>query len=85
MRVIPIIMALLSVMLFALGWRWISPPRRRAYAYAGFLAFALLAAGIAGCGGGGGGGGGGTRTITAAYPGDANYTAQSGTVPITVQ
>jgi hypothetical protein len=41
---------------------------------------------VAGCGGGSGGGGGaGTRTITAAYPGDANYTKSSGTVTITVQ
>jgi hypothetical protein len=60
--------------------------RRRTYAYAGFLAFALLAAGIAGCGGGGGGGGGGhTATIKASYVGDTNYAASSGTTTITVQ
>ncbi len=83
--VIPIVVALLSVIMFALGWRWMPQPRRRAYAYAGLLAFALLAAGIAGCGGGsGGGGGGGNRTITAAYPGDVNYATSSGTVSITV-
>lgn len=87
MPLLPILVALMSVLLFALGWKWMPQPRRRAYAYAGLLAFALLAAGIAGCGGGGGGGGGGgsTRTITASYPGDTNYTSSSGTVPITVQ
>jgi hypothetical protein len=83
---LPIAVALMSVVLFALGWRWMPQPRRRAYAYAGLLAFALLAAAIAGCGGGsGGGGGGGNRTITAAYAGDANYTAMTGTTSITVQ
>jgi len=82
----PILLALASLLLFALGWKWMPEPRRRAYAYAGLLAFALLAAGIAGCGGGGGGGGGGSlRTITATYPGDANYTGSNGQVQITVQ
>ena len=82
--VIPIVIALMSMVLFGLGWRWMPQPRRRAYAYAGLVVFALLAVGIAGCGGGSGGGGG-NRTITAAYPGDANYAASSGTVSITVQ
>ena len=36
-------------------------------------------------GGGGGGGGGGTRTISANYSGDTNYTKSSGTTSITVQ
>src|ERR1700739_3327569 len=53
--VIPWIMALASAVLFALGWRWMPAGRRGAYAYAGLIAFALLGAGIAGCGGGGGG------------------------------
>jgi hypothetical protein len=85
--VAPIILALISMVLFALGWKWMPQPRRRAYAYAGLVAFALLAAGIAGCGGGSGnsGSGAGTRTITAAYPGDVNYKAASGKVSITVQ
>jgi hypothetical protein len=82
---IPIVVALMSVVLFALGWRWTPQPLRRAYAYAGLVAFALLAVGIVGCGGGSGGGGGGNRTIAAAYPGDANYTASNGTASITVQ
>jgi hypothetical protein len=85
--VIPWIMALASAVLFALGWRWIPAGRRRAYAYAGLIAFALLAAGIAGCGGGGSGSSGsgpGTRTINAVYPGDANYKPSNGSVQITV-
>jgi pro-kumamolisin-like protein len=84
---IPTLIALLSVILFALGMRWIPQTRRRAYAYLGLIAIALMVGVVAGCGGGSGGGGGGagTRTITAAYPGDANYTKSSGTVTITVQ
>jgi hypothetical protein len=58
--------------------------RRRTYAYAGFVAFALLAVTIAGCGGGGGGGGHNV-TIKASYVGDTNYAASSGTTNITVQ
>ena len=82
---LPTLFALLSIALFALGWRWMPEKQRRTYAYAGFLAFALLAAGIAGCGGGGGGGGGHTATIKASYVGDINYAASSGTTTITVQ
>jgi subtilase family serine protease len=61
--------------------------RRRTLAYAGLLIFALVAAGVAGCGGGGGSSGGGTHTVTinASYSGDTNYTASSGSVPIVVQ
>lgn len=83
----PILAALLSLLVFALGLRWIPRTRRRAYAYAGLLAIALLVGVVAGCGGGGGGGGGGgsPRTITASYPGDTNYGGQTGTVSITVQ
>jgi len=55
------------------------------YAYAGFVAFALLAVTIAGCGGGGGGGGGHTATIKANYTGDTNYAASSGSATITIQ
>jgi hypothetical protein len=85
--VAPILVALFSLLLFGLGLRWIPRARRRAYAYAGLLAIALLVGVIAGCGGGGGGssGGGSSRTITASYPGDTNYVGQTGTVSITVQ
>jgi hypothetical protein len=81
--VIPIVVALFSLALFALGWKWMPQPRRRAYAYAGLVAFALLAAGIAGCGGGGSSGTV-TRTITASYPGDVNYKSASGNIQVTV-
>ena len=84
---LPVLFALLSLVLFALGWRWIPENRRRAYAYAGFLVFALISVGIAGCGGGGGssGGGGKTVTINAAYAGDTNYTSSTGSTTINVQ
>ena len=66
--------------------------RRRRYAYAG-MAFAVIAtAALAGCsgssnsgGGGGGGGGGSARSISAAYSGDTNYAASSGSTTVTVQ
>ncbi len=84
----PLVVALASLLLFVLGLRWMPAGRRqRAYVYAGLMAFALLAVGIAGCGssgGGGGGGGGSTRTITANYPGDTNYSPSSGSTTITV-
>jgi hypothetical protein len=84
---LPVLFALLSLVLFVLGWGWIPENRRRAYAYAGFLVFALMSVGIAGCGGGGGssGGGGKTVTINAAYAGDTNYSSSSGSTTINVQ
>jgi hypothetical protein len=82
---LPIVFSLLSIVLFGLGWRRMPEKRRRTYAYAGFVAFALLAVTIAGCGGGGGGGGGHSVTIKASYVGDTNYAASSGTTNITVQ
>jgi hypothetical protein len=81
----PIVLALLSIVFFALGWRWMPEKRRRTYAYAGFLVFALLAVTIAGCGGGGGSSSGKTVTIKANYVGDMNYAASSGTTNITVR
>jgi Big-like domain-containing protein len=86
-RLIPLIVAALSLLLFALGWRWMPTPRRRAYAYFAAVAFALLAVGIAGCGGGSSSNnsGGSNRTITATYPGDTNYGGSNGSVSITVQ
>lgn len=85
---IPVILALLlaiALLLFLRLLRNIPVPRRRAYAYGGFVCFVLLAAGIAGCsgtGGGGGGGGGKTLTISASYTGDSNYAASSGSTSI---
>jgi hypothetical protein len=81
---LPILFALLSIVLFALGWRWMPEKWRRTYAYAGFVAFALLTVTIAGCGGSGGGGGHNV-TIKASYVGDSNYGASSGTTNIPVQ
>ncbi|MGB8494188.1 MAG: protease pro-enzyme activation domain-containing protein [Candidatus Acidiferrum sp.] len=85
--VVPLVVALVSLLLFALGWRWMPVGRRRAYAYAGLVAFALLVVGIVGCGGGGGGGGGGgsTVTINVTYSGDSNYSPSNGSAQITVQ
>lgn len=81
------ILALCAAMFLA-GARWMPENRRHAYAYAGMIAFVLLAIGIAGCGGGGGGGGGGgngTRTINAAYSGDSNYSSSTGSTTVTIQ
>jgi hypothetical protein len=84
--VVPAAVALLSALVFALGWRWMPTGRRRAYACAALVAFTLVA-GIAGCGGGGSGSSGsgpGTRTINAVYPGDTNYGPSNAQVKITV-
>jgi hypothetical protein len=82
--VIPLVAALASAALFALGLRWIPAGRKRAYAYAGLVAFVLLAAGIiAGCGGSSGTGPG-KRSIKASYPGDTNYTGSNTTITITI-
>jgi hypothetical protein len=74
--------------LYALLLWNIQQARRRGYAYAGLVVFALAAAGIAGCGGGGGSSKtpqGKTLTITAKFSGDSNYTASSGTTTVSVQ
>jgi hypothetical protein len=59
--------------------------RRRGYAYAGLVVFALAAAGIAGCGGSKSTPQNKTVTVTAKFVGDSNYTASSGTTTVTVQ
>jgi len=82
---IPILIALLSMVFFALGWRWMPERRRRTYAYAGFLAFALLAVGIAGCGGGSSSSKGTNVTIQATYSGNVNYKTSAGSTTIFVQ
>jgi hypothetical protein len=86
MPLLPILIALLSVVFFALGWRWMPAKQRRAYTYAGLLAFVLLAVGIAGCGGGGSSTGRGkTVTISATYAGNVNYKTSSNSTTILVQ
>jgi hypothetical protein len=82
---VPLLVAVLSLLLFALGLRWIPATRRRAYTYAGLLVIALLVGVIAGCGGGGGNNSGTTRTIGATYSGDANYTTSVATTTIQIQ
>ena len=79
---LPLSLAFASIVCFLLGLRWMPEKRRRAYACAGLLVFALLAVGIAGCGGGSGGGK--TVTIKASYSGDTNYTSSSGSGTINV-
>jgi subtilase family serine protease len=85
--VVPLAMALVSLLLFVLGLRWVPERGRRAFATVALVAFAALAGTIAGCGGGGGGGGGGgsTVTINVAYSGDSNYSPSNGSAQITVQ
>jgi subtilase family serine protease len=83
---VPVILTVLlaiALLLFLLLLRSMPLSRRRAYASAGLLCFALLAAGIAGCSSSGGGGGR-TLTISASYTGDSNYAASSGSTSITV-
>jgi hypothetical protein len=88
---IPLVLFALGLILFLALVRWVPENRRRAYAYAGLVAFALLAGVIAGCGGGGsssgggGGGGGSTRTIKATYSGDTNYSTSNGSTSIQIQ
>jgi hypothetical protein len=85
--VAPLVLLALSIVAYLAFLRWMPASRKRSYAYAGLVVFALMAVAIAGCGGGGGGGGGGgkTLTITASYPGDANYSTSTGTTNIVVQ
>ncbi len=86
--IVPLVVALASLLLFGLGFRWMPEGRRRAYGNIGLVAFVLLVVGVAGCGGGSGGGGGGgstTVTIYANYNGDTNYMSSSGSTQITIQ
>jgi hypothetical protein len=85
--VVPILLLAMSIVAYLALLRWMPPNRKRAYAHAGLVVFALMAVAIAGCGGGGGGGGGGGKTVTinASYPGDANYNSSTGLTNIVVQ
>jgi len=86
-RTVPLVLLAMAMVLFLGMIRWMPENRRRSYAYAALIAFALLASVVAGCGGGSGGGGNsGTKTvtITGTYPGDTNYVNSSGTTTIQV-
>jgi subtilase family serine protease len=86
--VVPILLLAMSIVAYLALLRWMPPNRKRAYACAALVVFALMAVTIAGCGGGGGGGGGGngkTVTINVSYPGDANYNSSTGSTNIVVQ
>ena len=87
--IVTLLAAAMAVLSFLLAVKM--DARRRRFAYAG-AAFAMIAvAALAGCsgssgsGGGGGGGGGSSRSITAAYSGDTNYSSSSGSTSVTVQ
>lgn len=82
---LPLLAAVLSIVLFAIGRRWVPETRRRAYAYAAFVVFALVMVGIAGCGGGGGSSGVTNVTVTANYAGNVNYKTSSNSTTIQVQ
>jgi len=86
---LPLSLALVSMLFFALALKWKPQTRKHAYVYAGLLAAALTAITISGCGGGssggGGGGGGKNHTIGATYSGDTNYSKSTGSSTITVQ
>jgi len=78
--------ALLAMFSFLMAVKFAAP--RRQYAYAGLAFFLMAAALLAGCSSGSssGGGGGTTRSITANYSGDTNYSAsKSSAITITIQ
>ena len=81
---LPFVLFAMALAIFLGLIRWMPQQRRRAYAYAGLIVFALLATAIVGCGGGGSSSGGGGRTVTinATYPGDTNYSSSTGSTSI---
>ncbi len=83
---LPFVLLAMALVLFLALVRLMPVDRRRAYAYAALIAFAVLAGVVAGCGGGGGGGGGGTKTVTVTgtYPGDTNYANSSGSATVQI-
>ena len=87
--IVTVLAAISSILSFLLALKLAA--RRRRYAYAGGALAMIAAVALAGCSGsskssgGGGGGGGSARTITAAYSGDTNYAASSGSTSVTVQ
>ena len=86
MPILPITLLAFAAILYLASVQSMQQGRRRNFAYAGLLVFALLVAGVSGCGGGGSSSGGGhTVTINASYVGDTNYTASSGSTTVLVQ
>jgi subtilase family serine protease len=86
MPILPTTLLALVMIVYLVYVQRIQKGRRRNFAYAGLLAFALLVAGVSGCGGGGSSSGGGhTVTLNASYVGDANYTASSGSTTVVVK
>jgi subtilase family serine protease len=84
--VLPITALAFAAILYLAFVQRMQQSRQRTLTYAGLLLFALVVAGVAGCGGGGSSSGGShIVTINASYTGDTNYTASSGSTPITVQ
>lgn len=88
--VLPLGIVSLLLIVFLAMQRRLSMGKRVGYAAAGFILFACIALGIAGCGGSGSGGGGGggshTDSITAVYSGDTNYAGStSSATPVTIQ
>jgi subtilase family serine protease len=79
------IVAFALLILFLLSRRYV-PAERRGLALASLVLFAIVAAGIVGCGGNSGSSGGRADSITAVYSGDANYsTSTSAAVSISIQ
>jgi Pro-kumamolisin, activation domain/Bacterial Ig-like domain (group 3) len=85
MPVLPITLLAFAMILYLAYVQRMQQGQRRNFAYAGLLIFALLVAGVSGCGGGSSSGGGHTVTINASYAGDTNYTASSGSTTVVVQ
>ena len=83
------IAAWLLFVVFLVSLKHLPRTKRRGYLYAGLLLFAAIAAGLAGCSGAGSSsssGGSHTRSITAVYSGDANYSGStSPAATVTVQ
>jgi hypothetical protein len=86
MPILPITVLAFAAILYLACVQRMQPSRQRNFAYTGLLVFAMLMAGVSGCGGGGSSSGGGhTVTINASYAGDTNYTASSGSTSVVVQ
>jgi hypothetical protein len=77
------LLAAIALVLLVLAMRMRGP--RRAFVYGAMALFIIASATLAGCSGTSGGGGGSTRTVSAKYSGDTNYSTSTGSGTITVQ